>query len=149
MLPSARDFRDFLEAVCRMAVARVSLVVAPAACLKPNPIRSAVSENWEQLGPLLGRVRMAIGRAARRVPWRSDCLVQALAAQSWLRSRRIPTELSIGVHRATSAKSGFEAHAWLSCGGDVVVGGDVSDQLLLFRSMPVPIATPDSRGSHA
>jgi hypothetical protein len=38
-----------------------------------------------------------IPRMARLVPWRSDCLVQATAAQCWLRQKGVPTHLHIGV----------------------------------------------------
>jgi hypothetical protein len=70
------------------------------------------------------RVRYAIGVVSARVPWRSDCLVQALAARRWLDSLGISTELFIGVRK--SAERGFEAHAWLTDGRDVVTGGDIS-----------------------
>ncbi len=70
------------------------------------------------------RVANAIGRASSRVPWRSDCLVRALAAQRWLCRMGVATKLFIGV-RATSI-GGVDAHAWLTCGDVVVTGGDIS-----------------------
>jgi hypothetical protein len=61
---------------------------------------------------------------AARVPWRSDCLVQATAAQRWLDRHQIPTQLHIGVRKDHAA--GFEAHAWLCHGALIVTGGDIS-----------------------
>ncbi len=65
-----------------------------------------------------------ISRMAARVPWRSDCLVQALAGQSWLARLRIPSEIVVGT--AKLANGQFDAHAWLRCGDRIVLGGDVS-----------------------
>lgn len=62
--------------------------------------------------------------AARLVPWRSDCLVQAMAAQRWLRREGRQTQLVIGVHKDPAGR--FEAHAWLRCGMVTVTGGDVA-----------------------
>ncbi len=62
--------------------------------------------------------------AARLVPWRADCLVQAMAAQRWLGGERRATELVIGVHKAAGGR--LEAHAWLRCGAVTVTGGDVA-----------------------
>lgn len=73
---------------------------------------------------LIDRVAFAIPRVARRVPWRADCLVQALAAQSWLRRRGIATTLVFGARKPTAAD--FEAHAWLKVGDRIVIGGEVS-----------------------
>lgn len=73
---------------------------------------------------MAARVGFAVTRMGARVPWRSDCLVQALAAQHWLDARRIPSSLWIGVR--TDCASGFEAHAWLKVGDLVVTGGDIT-----------------------
>jgi hypothetical protein len=70
------------------------------------------------------RVAWAIPRMARLVPWRSDCLVQATAAQRWLGQKGVPTHLHIGVRKDRTI--GFEAHAWLCHGAKIVTGGDVS-----------------------
>jgi hypothetical protein len=70
------------------------------------------------------RVAWAVQAAARRVPWRSDCLVQAIAAQRWLARERRPTQLVIGVHKDAAGR--FEAHAWLRCGTVTVTGGDIA-----------------------
>lgn len=81
---------------------------------------------------LIDRIAFAIPRAAVRVPFRSDCLVQALAAQRWLARWGITARVTFGVipHRTGD----FEAHAWLEAGGRVVTGGDISGYRPFSRS---------------
>ena len=69
-------------------------------------------------------VEFAIPRMALRVPWRADCLVQALAGQAWLTAQGAPSEIRIGA--SNSEAEGFAAHAWLACGDRIVLGGDIS-----------------------
>lgn len=74
---------------------------------------------------LVRRVRHAISLVAPRLPWRADCLIQAMAAQRWLDRNGIPTSLSIGVRKPQPGP--FEAHAWLTHGDFIVTGGSASD----------------------
>ncbi|MET4131835.1 hypothetical protein ABIE62_000951 [Porphyrobacter sp. MBR-155] len=76
-----------------------------------------------------------ISRMAARVPWRSDCLVQALAGQRWLARLSIPSEIVVGT--AKLANGQFDAHAWLRHGDRVVLGGDISR----FQPLLKPDAT--------
>jgi hypothetical protein len=70
------------------------------------------------------RIAWVIPRLAARLPWRSDCLVQALAGQQMLRRRRIASAIAVGT--AKHADGTFEAHAWLMRGECVILGGDIS-----------------------
>lgn len=65
-----------------------------------------------------------INRMAARVPWRSDCLVQALAGQRWLIRKGIASEIEVGT--AKQPDGSFEAHAWLRQQDRIVLGGDVT-----------------------
>lgn len=76
-------------------------------------------------------VTYAIPRVAARLPWRADCLVQALAAKRWLGRHGVATTLTLGVPPDKPAD--FEAHAWLSVGDRIVTGGDVSGYVPLAR----------------
>lgn len=75
-------------------------------------------------GEDLQRIAWAIPAVARRLPWRSDCLIQVMAAQAWLRRSGREGDFSIGVARNDKGK--FVAHAWLKVGDTIVAGGDVS-----------------------
>ncbi len=70
----------------------------------------------------VAQVKYAVMRMARFVPWRSDCLVQALAAQKWLESYGIAANLVIGVDPLRP--QGFHAHAWLTYGEELVTGSN-------------------------
>lgn len=71
---------------------------------------------------LVDEVGVAIRRLATRLPWRADCLVQALAAERWLGRRGISSKLHIGVRK--DSRAALEAHAWLEVGGRIVTGGE-------------------------
>jgi hypothetical protein len=80
------------------------------------------------------RIGWLVPRVAKRVPWRADCLVQALAAQNWLASQDIGTSIVIGVDRPLEGD--FGAHAWLKRGDDIVLGGEINRYAILFDSAP-------------
>ena len=65
-----------------------------------------------------------INRMAARVPWRADCLVQALAGQNWLAREGIISEIVVGTAKRPDGT--FESHAWLRQQGRIVLGGDIS-----------------------
>jgi len=70
------------------------------------------------------RVAFFIPRIALRVPWRADCLVQALAGQQWLMQGGIASEIVVGTAKTPGGT--FEAHAWLRCDERILLGGDVT-----------------------
>ena len=66
-------------------------------------------------------ISWAIASASARVPWRSDCLLQAMAASMWLDRTRTGYKLNIGVRK--NAEEQLEAHAWLTSGDNTITGG--------------------------
>jgi Transglutaminase-like superfamily len=70
----------------------------------------------------VGRLSWAIGTAAARVPWRSDCLLQVMAADRWLRRSRLRPDFFLGVAKCSSGA--LKAHAWLRLGNFEVTGGN-------------------------
>lgn len=118
---------DLLRASVELAIARQKLGARTArdlmeATREGNAACSAAPPREEQLR-LIRRVAFAVPRVGPRLPWRADCLVQALAAQRWLRQNGISTDLYIGVRNENPV--GFEAHAWLMFDDTVITGGDV------------------------
>jgi hypothetical protein len=72
------------------------------------------------------RVGWALRTASAHSPWKSACLVQALAGMRMLRRRGIPSTLYLGLARNASMRNssdGIAAHAWLRCGDIIVTGG--------------------------
>ena len=72
---------------------------------------------------LVGSAEWIVPRVARRMPFRSDCLVQAMAAQDLLVHFGLSSRIVIGVEGG--GEKPFSSHAWLECGDSVVVGGEV------------------------
>ena len=63
----------------------------------------------------------ALATAAGNLPWRTDCLVQVIAADRILRRLGWQPEFYLGVRKDDSGS--FFAHAWLKYRGVEVVGG--------------------------
>lgn len=72
----------------------------------------------------LARISYVLPRLSDRLPWRSDCMIQAIAAQNWLSAYGAASEIQIGVENPRGGK--FGAHAWLMHDGVVVTGGDIT-----------------------
>ncbi|HEV2812709.1 MAG TPA: lasso peptide biosynthesis B2 protein [Solirubrobacteraceae bacterium] len=125
-----RDRALLVEATLLLALARLVVVVLPFRVIARGlGARMAESPHDESPAPeRLRRLTWAIGAVARRTPWRSKCLEQALAAKAMLRRRGIPSTLYLGVARSVrESGSPFDAHAWLRSGTVHVTGGaDVS-----------------------
>lgn len=107
---------------------------APAAFIRDNR-RIAASGRladaaWPGDALLVSQVTFVIPRIAHRVPWRADCLVQALAAQKWLETAGIASTIAIGAEN--SQTRGFNAHAWLKYGDRIVTGGEVDGYEVLL-----------------
>lgn len=96
---------------CNEAVARQT------ASRNGTMTRSTIAERCAE-------VAFIIPRLAVRLPWRADCLVQALAGQRMLLKRGIAGEIAVGT--AKHPDGTFEAHAWLTYGSEVILGGDIS-----------------------
>ncbi len=68
------------------------------------------------------RVARIVRRAARHVPFPAVCLPQAMALQWMLRRRGVASRLIFGARRKTP-RAGLDFHAWLTVGGECVIGG--------------------------
>ena len=113
-------------AVAELALARLRLARLQSSRLTAEvALEAATSEAARQLPVDIARVAYLVPRVAVRLPWRADCLVQALAARHWLVRLGHQTTLSLGSRRSVDGQ--FQAHAWLTWQGLIVTGGDVSD----------------------
>ncbi|HEX2087349.1 MAG TPA: lasso peptide biosynthesis B2 protein [Solirubrobacteraceae bacterium] len=114
------------EAAVLLALARLAVVLVPFRVIarRLGP-RMAETPRVDAVEPeRLRRLTWAIAAVARRTPWRSQCLEQALAAKAMLRRRGIASTLYLGVARgAAGAPRPFDAHAWLRSGTVHVTGG--------------------------
>ncbi|MDJ0641446.1 MAG: lasso peptide biosynthesis B2 protein [Erythrobacter sp.] len=85
---------------------------------------TARKKRSEQEKVIVARIGFVVTFVARYLPWRSDCLPQAIAAQRWLLKRGIGSEIRVGVERPDDGE--FGAHAWLVHEEMIVTGGDVT-----------------------
>jgi hypothetical protein len=69
----------------------------------------------------VSRTVWAVERVGTRLFPRNPCLTNAYAVHLLLRRRGHPTVLRIGVRRGEQREP--KAHAWVECGGDVLIGG--------------------------
>lgn len=82
------------------------------------------------------RCARRIGRSVRAtasiMPWRADCLPQAMAAVALLRLARIPFLLTIGQDRNMPTnwpQRPMHAHAWIAAGERLITGGPANPLL--------------------
>ena len=100
--------RDLVRAGFELGLARLRLTSRHArAQIAASQIEPTALDHRQVA--LVDRVAFAIPRVAARLPWRADCLVQALAARRWLGHHDIATTLTLGVPR--DMPSDFEAHS--------------------------------------
>ena len=114
----SRDGARVAEALGCLALARVAVIALPFRVLARGLGVRHAETPVAGVPPASHRVAWAIGAAARRAPWRSECLEQAIAAKAMLRRRGIGSTLYLGMGRDPVA-----AHAWLRVGDTNVTGG--------------------------
>ena len=118
--------RDVARAAAELAIARFRLATSNPATLVSPGTSPPRPQNGDPAGAaILDRVAWVIPRVAARLPWRADCLVQALAARRWLDRKGIATTLVLGARPGDV--TGVHAHAWLRHGERVIIGGEVDD----------------------
>ena len=111
------DWRYLLIAVLELARARIRHATTPTGQILQQ-LQRDVSCGWGQNEGAakhvdLERFSWAISSAAAHVPWRSDCLLQVMAADRWLRHQGYTPSFYLGVAKDQSGN--LAAHAWLRC----------------------------------
>jgi hypothetical protein len=105
------------EAFLLLAFVRVSLRIASYPQLRLWLERLALARTGARLQP--ADITWAVAAAGRRMTG-STCLAEALAVYTMLRRRGREPLLRIGVRHTD--RSLLEAHAWVECDGQVVMG---------------------------
>lgn len=127
-----------LEIVLCLAWARLLITILPFSRLRPmlGSITEDVasSEAPELTEPQLKKAHdtgRIIRRVAWRMPFRADCVPQALTGRWMLARRGIATRIIIGTRR--DPEKGLEFHAWLLAGDLEVTGGRENGTFRPFR----------------
>lgn len=129
----ARDIFDKpvfkVEIVLCLAWARLLITVLPFRKLKPRlgPLfEPSTGEDQPELNPAQMKKARDTGRIIRRVAWhmpfRADCVPQAMTGRWMLARRGIPSRIMIGTRKQPEA-SELQFHAWLIVGDVEVTGG--------------------------
>jgi hypothetical protein len=138
-----------LEAALWLALARLALWSLPfatvarwlgtsphAAPVLADPEREAASASASAAAAAAAAEAAGIGWAVETLagytPWPSLCLVQAIAALGMARRRGLPATLYLGV--ANSETGDFSAHAWVSCGSQILTGAHGREQFTVIAT---------------
>lgn len=117
-----RDRLDLLPATLAIVLARLRLRLRPF----PRALAWADAPSADEpqgpalLDPHTQRRIRALERVGHRLFPRNPCLTEALVVHRLLRRKGYPSELRIGVRKAS--RSDLEAHAWVEHQGVVVIG---------------------------
>jgi hypothetical protein len=119
---SRYDWRLLVVAIIELAFARVRHAALPVATILADlQIHHARTMSPKLTATDIARLSWAIAAAARRVPWRADCLLQAMAAHSWLRRKGLQAQVFVGVRKDDHGD--LTAHAWSRHGELTITGG--------------------------
>lgn len=117
--------KNFLEACCWLALARMAIVLIPFRRIAPHlghhMEESPATRNLEQLQQVRD-VAHVVQRMADFMPWQCKCLAQAISAKMMLQRRGVSSTLYLGV--AKKGETELCAHAWLRSGDRIVTGRD-------------------------
>ena len=129
------DFRYLITAIIELALARIRFAATPAQEVVRSLEKRSRSTNCklsaDESSLDLHCISWAIEAASARVPWRSDCLIQAMAADRWLYRHGLVGDFYLGVKQNPSEP--FTAHAWMRCSGITVTGGICDEYLPLIE----------------
>ena len=119
------DWRYLAKASVELFAARFRLsTIPPERILRELQDKSSVVPDQKIICSAemdVERISWAIAVAGRYVPWRTDCLIQVMAADRWLRKHDLCADFYLGV--AKELQKGLTAHAWLRHGDLTVTGG--------------------------
>ena len=130
---SVRDWRYLGIAVWELFLARIRHATEPIGTIlrelksERPPCQSGKATEVDMM-----RLSWALDAAATLVPWRSDCLIKVMAADSWLRRYGLTPEFFLGVTKDSMGT--FGAHAWLRCDDVNVTGGRTDEFTPIMKS---------------
>ena len=124
--PEARGL--VVEAAMLLGFVSIGLRTMPFGSLRRTLDRYAARRPRERRSSR-SDVGWAVNAAGRRLPGRT-CLIEALAADVMLRRRGYEPRLQLGVRKSSDPSRPVDAHAWIECDGEIVVGG--LDTLALY-----------------
>lgn len=116
----------FLQTVLLVLAIRVGLLVLPVRAVRRRLV-IRTDDKSAALNHSVEQIVWAVRAASRYVPG-ATCLTQALAAQRLLGRSGHHASVRIGVRK--DDQRGFQAHAWVICGEQIVIGGPEVDHFV-------------------
>ena len=136
---SAKEWQLLAEAGAMLGVARLAVWFVPfrrlAAHLGDERVESPAVDTEEQRMAALP-IGWAVRTLGRRLPWMSQCLVQAVAVTWMLQRRDIPSTLYFGL--AKDSDGTLKAHAWVRCGAKILTGAKGHDDYRVVATFAEP-----------
>jgi hypothetical protein len=129
--------RLFLKAASWLTLMRIAISLAPFHRLRSLMGLTPGEDCSDPRKEKAESIGWAVEASARRLPWHSTCLCQALAAAIMLRRMGIAGTLHLGVGRDMDGALSF--HAWLRCSDLIVTGGEGRERYLsmsTFKTFP-------------
>lgn len=120
---SGHEWRLLIEAGALLLLARLAVWLAPfrrVAAYLGDEMAESPTEITEEQREVALPIGWAVRTLGRRLPWMSQCLVQAVAATWMLKRRRIPSTLYFGVAKDDNGR--LIAHAWVRSGAKILTG---------------------------
>jgi hypothetical protein len=114
---TATEKRILLRVLFVVGVARAALWV-----VSTDKARKLTAQAAAGASGSLEQMVWAVTVAGRYLP-DATCLTQALAAQALLTQSGFPSQVEIGVAKDEDDQRRLQAHAWVVCHGQVVLGG--------------------------
>ncbi len=117
------EWRLLAEAGGCLVAARLAVWFVPFRRLAiglGDKMAESPAEDTEAQRASAALIGWAVPALGRRLPWMSQCLVQAVAATWMLQRRRIPSTLYFGLAKDTGGE--LQAHAWVRSGTQVLTG---------------------------
>lgn len=129
-LLDGEDLRAALHALRHLTHARLLHARLPASRLIGRLRAAPDGPRTGRLDPeARARMRRTLIAVSRHLPWRSDCMIQSLAARMWLDRLGVPCTFRLGAARGPD---GLAAHAWIEVEGEVVTGGRAVGRMAAF-----------------
>jgi hypothetical protein len=104
-----------------VATVRLALWILPLDRLR-RLMRALPPQRSSVTGATPRDLAWAVTAASRRIP-AATCLTQSIALQKLLDAAGHPSRIEIGVSK--SAERGFQAHAWVDCGGQTLLSSPI------------------------
>lgn len=122
----------YIEACAALAKARITLLAQPTKAHFASAISGKVAAPDDR-----AMVRRTVRAAARRLPFRTECYEQAMAARAMLKRRKLASRLHFGTGKS---QGDLTAHVWLTSGDHVVIGEEEAAHHVELARSPEPEA---------